>query len=108
MATPRSTVAESELRTQRIARIIASGGKRSDCLRFAAEQWGISTRQTETYIARARDLIKADWAEIHRDQMIADLLSQYSTLQMEARRTGHLNVALGCIHGAARLAQLVS
>lgn len=108
MAAPRSTAAEYEVRVQRLARIIANGGKRSDCLRFAAEQWGIGERQTETYIARARNLIKADWAEIHRDQMIADLLSQYSTLQMEARRTGHLNVALGCIHGAARLAQLVS
>ena len=108
MATPRSTAAESELRTQRLARIIASGGKRSDCLQYAATQWGISTRQTVDYIARACALIKSDWAEIQRDQMIADLLSQYSTLQMEARRTGHLNVALGCIHGAAKLAQLVS
>ena len=108
MAASRSTAAECEVRVQRLARIIANGGKRSDCLRFAADQWGIRERQAETYIARAREALKADWTDIQRDQMLADLLSQYSTLQMEARRTGHLNVALGCIHGAAKLAQLVS
>ena len=108
MADHRSTAAEYEVRVQRLARIIANGGKRSDCLRFASEQWGIGERQTETYIARARELIKADWRDVQRDQMIADLLSQYSTLQMEARRNGQLNVALGCIHGAAKLAQLIS
>lgn len=108
MATPRSTVAESEIRVQRLARIIANGGKKSDCVRFAAETWGIKERQVETYLARARQLIKDDWKDLQRDQMIADLLSQFSTLQMEARRTGNLNVALGCIHGAAKLAQLIS
>lgn len=108
MAAPKSTLAESELRTQRIARLIASGGKRSDCMQFAAKEWGISTRQTDEYLARARELIKDDWKDIQRDQMVADILSQYSSLQMEARRTGQLNVALGCIHGAAKLAQLIS
>ncbi len=108
MAAPMPTAAEYELRVQRIARLIASGGKRTDCLQFAAKEWGIKTRTADELIARARELIKADWMDVQRDQMIADLLSQYSTLQMEARRTGHLNVALGCIHGAARLAQLVS
>jgi hypothetical protein len=108
MADHRSTSAELEIRVQRLARIIASGGKRSDCMRFASENWGVGERQTETYIARARELIKADWKEIHRDQMLADLLSQYSTLQMEARRSGQLHVALGCIHGAAKLTHLIS
>jgi len=40
--------------------------------------------------------------------MIADLLSQCSTLQMEARRNGQLNIALGAINTAAKLADLCS
>jgi len=108
MATPRSTVAESELRTQRLARMIALGGTRSDCLQFAANEWGVGTRQADEYIARAREQIKADWREIHRDQMLADLLSQYSTLQVKARNTGQLHVALGCIHGMAKLTHLLT
>jgi hypothetical protein len=108
MATPRSTVAESEIRTQAIADLLAKGATRSDCVRFAAEQWGIGERQTETYIARARDVLKANWSNVQREQMVADLLTQYATLQQQARDQNHLAVALGCINGAARLAQLVS
>ena len=45
---------------------------------------------------------------MERPQMIADLLSQCSTLQMEARRNGQLNIALGAINTAAKLADLCS
>jgi hypothetical protein len=41
MASPRGTKAETELRAQRFARIIANGGRRSDCIRFASENWGV-------------------------------------------------------------------
>jgi hypothetical protein len=55
----------------------------------------------------ARDQLRADW-DIERPQMIADLLSQCSTLQIEARRSGQFHIALGAINTAARLAQLCS
>ena len=45
---------------------------------------------------------------MERDQMIAEVLGQYNSLQVEARNKGQLAVALGCIHGAARVAQLIS
>lgn len=40
--------------------------------------------------------------------MVAEVLSQYNSLQVEAREKGQLAVALGCIHGAAKVAQLIS
>jgi len=40
--------------------------------------------------------------------MVADLLSQLSTLQMEARRAGQFHIALGAINTAAKLTQLCS
>jgi hypothetical protein len=55
----------------------------------------------------AREMLKADW-DIERPQMVADLLSQCSTLQMEARRAGQYHIALGAINTAAKLAQLCS
>ena len=102
----RITAVEFDLRAQRMARILATGGKRSDCVRFASQEWGVGERQVCNYIARAREIIRADWSSIQRDQMIAEILSQYSTLQLEARRQGQLHVALGCIHGAAKVAKL--
>ena len=102
-----TTKAETELRAQRFARIIANGGRRSDCIRYAVENWGVGEASCGRYLAMARDQLKADW-DIERPQMIADLLSQLSTLQLEARRAGQLHIALGAINTAAKLAQLCS
>ena len=107
MAAKGTTKAETELRAQRFARIIASGGRRSDCIRYAAENWGVGERSCDKYLGMARDMLKADW-DIERPQMIVDLLSQCSTLQMEARRAGQYHIALGAINTAAKLAQLCS
>jgi hypothetical protein len=107
MAGHRGTKAETELRAQRFARIIANGGRRSDCIRFASENWGVGPRSCDKYLEIARQQLKADW-DIERPQMIADLLSQCSTLQIEARRAGQYHIALGAINTAAKLAQLCS
>lgn len=107
MAAKGTTKAETELRAQRFARIIANGGRRSDCIRYAQENWGVSEDTCDKYLRMARDQMKADW-DLERPQMVADLLSQCSTLQMEARRAGQYHIALGAINTAARLAQLCS
>jgi len=51
--------------------------------------------------------MKADW-DVERPEMVATLLSQAATLQMEAREKGHLHIALGAINTAAKLAQIIS
>ena len=104
----RTTASDFDMRAKRLARLLANGARTSDCLQFASDRWGIGERQARNYVARARELLKADWSDIQRDQMVAEILSQYSTLQLEARKAGQFNVALGCINGAAKLAQLVS
>tara|TARA_R100001594_G_scaffold43932_1_gene76160 strand:+ start:681 stop:1001 length:321 start_codon:yes stop_codon:yes gene_type:complete len=106
MAT-KGTQAETIVRAQKFARIIANGGRRSDCVRFAAENWGVQERAVDKYLQIAREQLKADW-DLERPQMVADLLSQCSTLQMEARRAGQYHIALGAINTAAKLASLCS
>jgi hypothetical protein len=107
MASPRGTKQETIDRANRFARIIATGGRRSDCIRYAAENWGVGPRSCDEYLKLAREQLKADW-DIERPQMIADLLSQCSTLQLEARRAGQYHIALGAINTAAKLAKLCS
>ena len=107
MAAKETTKAGIELRVARLTRIIANGGRRSDCLRYATENWGVSERTVDSYLKKARQQIKADW-DLERPQMVADLLSQCSTLQMEARRAGQYHIALGAINTAAKLASLCS
>ena len=103
----KGTQAETIIRAQRLARIIANGGRRSDCVRYASENWGVGERSVDKYLEIARDELKKDW-DMERPQMIADLLAQCSTLQMEARRSGQYHIALGAINTAAKLAHLVS
>ena len=107
MAQIRSTQLETQERANHFARIIANGGRRSDCIKYAEENWGVKTSSCDAYLALAREMLKADW-DIERPQMVADLLSQCSTLQMEARAAGQLHIALGAINTAAKLAQLCS
>jgi hypothetical protein len=107
MAAPRGPKQETLERAERFARLIASGGRRSDCIRYARENWGVKDDACDLYLRIARDKLKADW-DIERPQMVADLLSQCSTLQMEARRAGQYHIALGAINTAAKLAQLCS
>ena len=103
----KGTQAETVIRAQRFARIIANGGRRSDCVRYASENWGVGERTVDKYLEIARAELKKDW-DIERPQMIADLLAQCSTLQMEARRAGQYHIALGAINTAAKLAHLCS
>ena len=103
----KGTQAETIVRAQRFARIIANGGRRSDCVRYASENWGVGERSVAKYLQIAREELKKDW-DMERPQMIAELLAQCSTLQMEARRAGQFNIALGAINTAAKLAHLVS
>ena len=103
----KGTQAETIVRAQRFARIIANGGRRSDCVRYASENWGVGERSVAKYLEIAREELKKDW-DMERPQMIADLLAQCSTLQMEARRSGQYHIALGAINTAAKLAHLVS
>ena len=103
----KGTKAETVIRSQKFARIIANGGRRSDCVRYASENWGVGERTVDKYLNIARAELKRDW-DMERPQMVADLLAQCSTLQMEARRSGQFHIALGAINTAAKLAHLVS
>ena len=107
MAAKGTTQAETELRIRKFVQIIANGGRRSDCLQYASKKWGVTDRTADNYLAAARDQLRADW-DLERPQMIADLLSQCSTLQLEARKAKQFHIALGAINTAARLAKLVS
>jgi len=51
----RSTEAEIKLRVREISNMLLAGGRYADILRYAADKWGISDRQTDNYIRKAHD-----------------------------------------------------
>ncbi len=105
MAKKKATQSEKEYRTYRIASLLSRGVTRSEIIKYTAAEWGVKLRQTEQYIADARIVLKKDF-DIDRRQFTADVLSQLSTLQKEARNNGQLHVALGCINAMAKIAQI--
>ena len=100
-----STQVQKQMRINRIARLLASGATRSECVQYGANEWGLKPRQIDQYIHDAREILKADW-EIDRKTFVAELLSQLATLQKEARKSNQPHVALGCINTAARIARV--
>jgi hypothetical protein len=56
---------------------------------------------------KVREQFKGDW-NIERPELMAVILTQYSSIHMEARRTGQLHIALGATNAMARLAALIS
>ena len=107
MKKKKATQSEKDYRTFKIAAFLARGVTRSEIIKYTAAEWGVKLRQTEQYIAAARIILKKDF-DIDRRQFTADVLSQLSTLQKEARNNGQLHVALGCINAMAKIAQITT
>ena len=96
---------EKEFRTLRIAALISKGATRSELMRYTANECGLKQRQSDQYIQDARMVLKKDF-DIDRRQFTAEVLSQLSSLQKEARNNNQLHVALGCINSMAKIAQI--
>ena len=96
---------EKEFRTLRISALIGKGSTRSELIRYTANEWGLKERQSDQYIQDARMVLKKDF-DIDRRQFTAEVLSQLSSLQKEARNHNQLHVALGCINSMAKIAQI--
>ena len=58
--TPRCSGLEAEQRTTQVIAWLVDGYGRRDILRLAADAWGIATRQTETYLSRAYEVLRED------------------------------------------------
>jgi len=108
MAAVGSSAAEFEVRAQKFATLISEGYSRSDCIRHGTETWGITVRTCENYLRRAHQLIREDWDNISRPQLLANLFSQTARLHRLAIEKNNLNVAVSCIHAAAKLAKLIT
>ena len=103
--TGRVTKAELAYRQNRMFQLIRNGGTRQDCIRFAEQQWGVAESTTDRYLKAVREMMNKDF-DIDRAEFTAQLMQQVTSIAMEARRTGQLNIALGCANSLARLANL--
>ena len=97
----RVTKAEATLRTQEVYGLLSHGHSRSQILHETAD-WGLSVRQVETYIQRARELLEKD-CEIARPAYLAELLQRLRTYEIAAAKRGQYQVAVNSATQQAKL-----
>jgi|TARA_R100000027_G_scaffold66528_1_gene62653 hypothetical protein len=102
----RVTLKEKEWRIARMAALKARNVPNSECVAYAAREWGLDRRQAYKYIEWANEVTAKDW-DIDRRQFTADLMAQLATLAQEARKASQYSAALGCINTMAKMAKIV-
>ena len=94
----KATNVEVDFRVDRIARLLVNCSTRSDIIQYARKEWGIGRAQTDKYIARARQIIRDDYA-VERADFLATRLGALDIVVKEAIKSNQLN----CVVGALRL-----
>ena len=98
----KATFAETEFRTNTVYGLLVEGRSRSDIIQFVAENWQLTERQADNYIAKARVKIEQD-CELSRPQFLAEALAGLRSIRQQAERRGQMQVAINAIRLQAEL-----
>lgn len=93
---------ESDQRVNAVYDLLLRANSRKQIIQFAAETWGIGDRQTDAYIARARELLALD-AELARPQWMESALARLLEYERRAADKDQLGTALMALDKQARL-----
>jgi hypothetical protein len=93
---------ESEQRTNAVYDLLLRAHSRKQIIQFATENWGVGDRQTDIYIARARELISKD-AAILRPTWLEGALARAMDYERRASDKDQLGTALMALDKQARL-----
>jgi hypothetical protein len=98
----KGTNVEVDCRVNAVYDLLLQAYNRTQIVRHCAEEWDISERQAENYIARARKL-QQEVAEQNRDEWLVAALSRLQDCEREARKRGNLGIAIKAMETQARL-----
>lgn len=98
----KSTNTEIDERVNTVYDLLLRAHSRTQILRYAAETWQVSERQTELYMSRARQLMQLD-AELERPQWLAAAVARLQDYEREARAKGNLSIAIKALEDQAKL-----
>lgn len=98
----KSTKIEVNHRVNTVYKLLAEGLTRSQILQFSSEQWGVTERQAETYLARAREKLLED-AEMERPAWVAEALVRLRNYENAAYKSRQNQVAINAVQAQAKL-----
>ena len=89
----KSTKAAKLFRVNAVYGMLVNGASRTDIHRFAADEWGISTRQADEYMREARVKLEQD-CSISRQEFLAESIAGLRSIRQKAENRGQLQVAV--------------
>ncbi len=101
----KSTNAEMKLRINEVYGLLTRGYSRAQILQHAADRWDCTVRTTDTYIARAREVLEKD-CEMSRPAFLAEALSRLRLVEQKAEQRGQLMACLTAIRMQCELVGL--
>ena len=93
---PKSTKAAKEFRVNTVYKLLTDGASRSQILQFCSDEWSISTRQGDNYIAEARLKCEQD-CTISRQEFLAEAIVGLRSIRQQAERRGQYQVAVNTV-----------
>lgn len=98
----KATNKQSNERTNEILSLLLAGASRGEIVQTASKKWGVTIRQVDTYIARARGLIDENLKE-YRAHALAEHIALRRRLRREAYTSGDLRLVLDIVRDEAKL-----
>ena len=92
----KSTKAAKEFRVNTVYKMLTDGASRSQILQFCSDEWDISTRQGDTYIAEARVKCEQD-CTISRQEFLAEAIVGLRSIRQQAEKRGQYQVAVNTV-----------
>ena len=102
----KSDKGEIDRRIHTVIKLLSSAKTNSYILQFCTEEWGVQKRQAETYIQRAREIIKADYSVERSDFLGTRLALLDEIIEASIRCKQHSN-AVGALKLQAQLTRLL-
>ena len=102
----KSDKAEIDQRIHTVVKLLSSAKTNPYILRFCAEEWGVQKRQAETYLQRAREIIKADYSVERSDFLGTRLALLDEIIETSIDSKQHSN-AIGALKLQAQLTRLL-
>ena len=102
----KSDKAEIDRRIHTVVKLLSCAKTNSYILRFCTEEWGVQKRQAETYLQRAREIIKADYSVERSDFLGTRLALLDEIIEASIRCKQHSN-AVGALKLQAQLTRLL-
>ena len=102
----KSDKAEIDRRIHTVVKLLSSTKTSSYVIRFCSEEWGVGQRMAEKYLARAREIMKADYS-VERADFLGTrlaLLDEIIEASIDSKQHSH---AIGALKLQAQLTRLL-